>query len=108
MKMIAHYRFFAALALAWALFAGCGGSQNGNGLSIPPLASTPAEPQRKNWFEQTSDDAWNAVASPVSGIIPKSKPKVKQVEEPGVAEGPPEMVIITPGNRGLTTEEPNK
>lgn len=105
MKLIALAKFLAFTILAGAML-GCSGSHTSD---APPLIATPAEPEQKSWIDKTGDAAgaaWDAVAKPVGGLIPKPKPKPAPAEV--VPSDPPEMVIISPENRGLTTEEPKK
>jgi hypothetical protein len=103
MKMSASGKLFAILTLSAGLFAGCEGMQT---VDTPPLVSSPEQPEKKNWFAQTGENAWNAVASPISGLMPKAKPKPKPVEVEPVSIEPPEVIVITRENRGLKTEEP--
>ena len=93
---------FLIPAVTFAALPGCGGS---GASDAPPLAATdtPVE-QRRNWLENTGDAAWNAVASPINGLIPRPRPKPEQEPVELTPAGPAQMVIITRENRGVTIE----
>lgn len=104
MKLWSIHPLMLALLPAVALLVSCAEPATS---STPPLADTtqPAPPaaDKKNWLDATGDAAWDAVGRPITGLVPKGRPKPAPIELTPV--DPPEMVIVTRASRGVVTQE---
>ena len=93
---------FLGLGAGALLAAACSSSGTSD---APPLASTGEPPaDHQNWLEGAGDAAWNAVSTPINGLVPKPRPKADPLDL--TPTDPPEMVIITRESRGVTVEPP--
>ena len=87
------------LSAAAAMLVACGS----NAVDAPPLASPGGGTAAKsNWFQGAGDAAWNEVASPIGGLVPKPGPRATKVEAEPLEQ--PETILLTRENRGLTIE----
>jgi hypothetical protein len=98
MKPLSTVMQTTLLGSALVFFASCGADH----ADAPPLAGSAPAPEQRGWLQTTGDAAWDAVASPIGGLVPKPAPKSAKPELTPM--DPPETVIITRENWGLTIE----